>query len=56
MYPRKSKFLTECYEDATSNKEYGYLLIDLSQTTSNKHRVQTGITQNEERIIYIPKF
>jgi hypothetical protein len=51
MYPTNSKFLVECYEDATS-KKFGYLFIDMSQNTANEFRVQTGITPNEQRIIY----
>ena len=54
MYPTYPQFLIECYEDATS-KEYGYLLLDLTQSTENKHRVQTGVTPKETRIIYEPK-
>jgi hypothetical protein len=54
MFPNKSKFLVEAYEDAT-NLEYGYLFIDLHQKTCSKFRVQSGITLNEQRIIYTPK-
>ena len=54
MYPTNPQFLIECYQDATS-KEYGYLFLDLTQSTDNKHRVQSGITPNETRIIYEPK-
>ena len=52
MFPNNSKFLTECYEDAVENKQFGYLLIDLKQTTNKNFRVQTGILNGEERIIY----
>ena len=54
MYPTNPPFLVECYEDATSEK-YGYLLLDLTQSTDNKYRVQSGITPNESRIIYQPR-
>ena len=54
MYPTNSKFLIECYDDATS-REYGYLLMDLTQSTDNKFRIQSGITPGETRIIYEPK-
>jgi energy-coupling factor transporter ATP-binding protein EcfA2 len=57
MYPEQPKFLLECYQDAVENKQYGYLLIDLTQSTQPKFRVQTGIIPVEdERIIYQPKF
>ena len=52
MFPNNTKFLTECYEDAVENKQFGYLLIDLKQTTKKNFRVQTGILNGEERIIY----
>ena len=54
MFPTNSLFLIECYEDATI-KKYGYLFLDLTQSTNNRYRVQTGITPNETRIIYEPK-
>ena len=54
MYPTNPPFLIECYEDATSTK-FGYLFLDLTQSTDNQNRVQTGITPNDERIIYQPK-
>ena len=54
MFPTNPLFLIECYEDATS-KEYGYLFLDLTQSTNNKYRVQSGITPYETRIIYEPK-
>ena len=54
MYPTNPHFLIECYEDATS-QEYGYLLMDLTQSTENKHRIQSAITPGDTRIIYEPK-
>ena len=54
MYPTNPQFLIECYEDATS-QEYGYLLMDLTQSTDNKHRIQSAITSGDTRIIYEPK-
>ena len=55
MYPKNSNFLIEAYNDSTENKNYGYLFIDLTQSTDNKLRIQTGITLKEKRIIYVPK-
>lgn len=54
MFPGKVNFLIEAYEDACS-KPHGYLLIDLKQSTDGRNRIQTGITPDEERIIYTPK-
>lgn len=54
MYPNNPLFLSEAFEDATSNL-HGYLFLDLKQSTNNNHRVQTCILTNETRIIYQPK-
>jgi hypothetical protein len=53
MYPTNPRFLIECYEDATT-KDYGYLFLDLRQSTNNKLRVQAGLF-DDERIIYMQK-
>ena len=55
MFPTNPSFLIECYEDAT-NKQYGYLFLDFHQKTDNKQRVQTGITNDEQRCFYQQKF
>lgn len=55
MFPNKSKYLVETYYDATSMGKYGYLFVDLTQTTLDENRVQTGVLTNEQRIIYRPK-
>ena len=52
MYPTNPNFLIECYGDAVEDKKYGYLFIDLKQTTNKRFRVQTGVLRNEQRIIY----
>ena len=51
MFPHKSNFLVECYNDATSH-EYGYLFLDFKQQTDNNMRVQSGILPTETRIVY----
>ncbi|CAF1035618.1 unnamed protein product [Brachionus calyciflorus] len=54
MFPGKSSFFIEAYDNASS-KPHGYLMIDLKQTPENRNRIQTGITPDEQRIIYTPK-
>ena len=54
MYPENSLFMIEVYNDAVEKIRFGYLVIDLCQTTDIKHRLQTGILSNETRIVYIP--
>ena len=54
MYPNNSKFLIESFQDATK-ASFGYLLLDLKQTTPHRNRVQTGIIHHEKRIFYTEK-
>jgi len=50
-----SKHFEESFEDATS-KPYGYLLIDLTQTTPDNMRLRSNILpENNGMIIYVPK-
>ena len=51
MFPGKSRFLLEAFEDATE-KPYGYLLIDNRQETLSKNRIQTDILPYQKRILY----
>ena len=55
MFPNNPKLLSECYEDATEAKQFGYLFLDLTQKTKQKHRIQTNILPGETRIIYQSK-
>jgi adenylate kinase family enzyme len=43
MFPKNNQFLVEAYNDATTINKYGYLFLDLTQTTDQMNRVQTGI-------------
>jgi len=52
IFPGSSKFFAEAYNDAVTEKKFGYLVLDLSQTTLEENRIQTGIFKDEERIIY----
>lgn len=54
MFPGKVNFFMEAFDNAAS-KPHGYLFIDFKQATENKNRVQTGITPDDEWIIYTPK-
>lgn len=46
MFPRRSKYFDEAYDDATKDS-YGYISIDLSPTTPEKYRVRTRILAQE---------
>lgn len=54
--PENSRFICESYKDATENP-YGYLLLDLHQTTPEQYRVRTNIFSNEfpQNVVYLPK-
>ena len=54
MYPGKSQFLIESFNDATKNA-YGYLMIDLKPTTSEKLRIRTSIRPDDTQLVYINK-
>jgi hypothetical protein len=54
MFPKKTKFLIEAFQDATV-RPHGYLLIDLKQNTEERNRIQTKLLPYELRIIYTSK-
>lgn len=53
MYPTRTRFLQEAYQDAT-NKPHGYLLIDLKQTTPDMLRLRTNVF-SQCVTVYTPK-
>lgn len=58
MFPENPQFLLDCYRDAVEQKQYGYLLLDFTQTTPNEFRVSTNIIPSPDlpqRIIYQQK-
>ena len=54
MYPKKTNYLLESFQDATC-RPYGYLLLDLHQLTSDNMRVRTNILPGEKQIVYVHK-
>ena len=54
MYPKNQKFLDECFADATS-RPFGYLFLDLKQSTRDNLRIRTDIFPGEENIVYVLK-
>jgi len=54
MYPSHPKYLQAAYIDAIS-RPYGYLLLDLKQSTSDKVRVRTSIFPEDQQIVYLPE-
>lgn len=55
VYPDNVKFLEEAYKDATSHA-YGYLFIDLKQSTNDICRFKTKIFPFDDNCtVYLPK-
>ena len=55
MYPGKGGILIEAFEDATKNKPYNYLCIDLSPHLHDDNlRLRSHIFPHEECIVYKP--
>ena len=54
LYPRKSKYFQEVYED-TTRKPHSYLLIDLRNETPEDFRLRTQVLPGQIQYIYKPK-
>ncbi|KAK6167062.1 hypothetical protein SNE40_021170 [Patella caerulea] len=54
MYPGKTKFVRESYEDATQ-KPYSYLFLDLKSTTPDILRLRNSIFPSDNPTVYVPK-
>lgn len=54
--PKNVAYISEIFEDATS-EPYGYLLLDLTQTTPEHLRYRTNIFPHDypTNIVYVPK-
>lgn len=50
MYPTKPKYIASAFEQVTL-EPYGYLFLDLKPNV--KHRVKTGVLQNEEQCVFM---
>ena len=52
MYPGKTRFMQEAFEDATA-KPYSYLLVDLKPNTPEQLRLRANIFPDELQTVYI---
>ena len=53
MFPGRGRFLTQCYENATSNA-HGYLFIATNQYTTDELRVRTQIFPDDnQHLVYV---
>lgn len=54
MYPGRSSFFLEAFEDATQSP-YGYLFVDLNAATPEDYRLRTGLFPPELPVAYTLK-
>ena len=54
MYPSNVKFLVQAFEDATRNRPYSHLFIDLTPETEDQLRVRGNIFESEVTV-YAPR-
>ncbi len=54
LYPGQGQYFMQAFNDATS-KPFGYLLVDLTQTTEDRLRLRTSIFPGELCITYLRK-
>ena len=54
MYPNKSKFMLEAFQDATK-QPFTYLLVDLKPESDEQYRLRTNIFPGEITHVYAPK-
>lgn len=50
IYPRKVDFVLDSFEDATNSRDHGYLLVDLSPTTTEELRLRTNILLEDKQL------
>lgn len=48
----ETSFFSDAYKKAVLDREYGYLLVDLTPTTEEKYRLRTSIFPGEDTIIF----
>ena len=55
VYPENPRFLEDAFQDATT-QAFGYLLLDLKQTTADNCRFRTCIFADDEyQYVYVPR-
>ena len=54
MYPGNTRFVQEAFADATK-EPFGYLFVDLKQSTPEHMRLRTHVFPDETQFVYLPK-
>jgi hypothetical protein len=53
IFPGESSLLVDAYKDCMQ-EPYGYLVVDLSPVSHQKHRLRTHIFPGEDTIVFLP--
>jgi hypothetical protein len=54
LFPGKTQYFLESYNDAIEKNQYGYLIINMKPNVSPDFRLSTNIFPEEKTIIYLP--
>jgi hypothetical protein len=54
LFPGHTRFFVDAYKQATA-QPYGYLLVDLTQTTPDEERIVSDVLEEHGGFRYIPK-
>jgi hypothetical protein len=54
LFPGKTKYFMESYNDAVESKPYGYLMVNMHPNISDELKLTTNIFPGEQTIIYLP--
>ncbi len=53
IFPRNTKYVMECYQDAT-NQPFGFLLVDFKAKTPQRFRLRSGLF-SDHQVVYVQK-
>ncbi|RWS28988.1 hypothetical protein B4U80_01263 [Leptotrombidium deliense] len=54
LFPKNRRFFSDVFKDVTQHP-YGYILVDLKQTTPEAYRLRSNITDRSRTIVYMEK-
>lgn len=53
MFPENIKFVMDSYRKATTEQPFGYLVVDITPTSSEQYQLRSRILPSEDMIIYV---
>lgn len=54
LFPGKTKYFLESYNNAVENQNFGYLVINMKPNIRDDYKLTTNIFPNDQTIIYLP--